>query len=309
MNNCDIFKSVHAVEKRFLNLDLFMSNYLSKRPVKILGLADTWLAMDKWTEDFFRESYGDLIVPVRKYKNSNSIYEKIHMKLSVYLDYWNTINDYKASELGMLYLADWEITRQQSPLVNDFTTPIYFQDDWFDTFPKDLKFGRTWIFMGHPYVSTPLHQDTFASSAWLTMIQGKKNIRLISPEYADFINKKGSLFDEKYVSELFDKNIPIHEVTIERGETLFIPGRWFHEVRNVDKNIMLTKNFLDKWNFLHFTVEFEEKFNQPIRKILEERRKFIANHLTNEHMLSEIQPYIPAGLNNDDKRLLSNSKR
>ena len=192
--------------------------------------------------------------------------------------------------------------------MEDFSTPSYFQEDLFDELPKDLKFGRTWIFIGHPLVSTPLHQDTFSTSAWLAMIKGTKVIRLVPPQYADSLNKKASLFDEKYIISLSGKDIPVFEVTIGRGDTLYIPGRWFHEVKNIDKNIMLTKNFLDKWNFINFTVKFEEKFNQPIKKIIEERRKFIKNHITDKHIYNEMQSFIPEGLNEGDKKLLANAK-
>lgn len=230
------------------------------------------------------------------------------MKLSAYLDYWNNIQNKRCSEQEYLYLTDWEITRQPSTLIEDFSIPTYFQDDMFDGLPKELKFGRTWIFIGHPFVSVPLHQDTFSTSAWLTMIKGTKVIRLVPPQYADLLSKTSSLFDEQYVATLIEKNIPLFEVKIERGDTLYIPGRWFHEVQNIDNNIMLTKNFLDKWNFLNFTVQFEEKFNEPVKTIIEERRKFIKNYITNKDMFNKIQSYIPDGLNNEDKRLLANSQ-
>lgn len=71
---------------------------------------------------------------------------------------------------------------------------------------------------------------------------------------------------------------------------------------------MLTKNFLDKWNFLNFTVEFEEKFNQLVKKVIKERRNFIKNNFTNQDMLNEMQSYIPDRLNDEDKRLLANIK-
>ncbi len=136
------------------------------------------------------------------------------------------------------------------------------------------------------------------------MMQGSKVIRLVPPLYGDSLNKKSSLFEKTTLDSLSEKNIPLFEVTIGEGETLYIPGKWFHEVRNINKNIMLTQNFLDKWNFLNFTVELEEKFNQPVKKIIAERQKFITQCLSNKNMLHEIQSYIPSRLSNTDKDLL-----
>lgn len=298
-----MFNNIEVRNQSNLDIDDFSNNFLAKMPIKILGLTDNWPAQKKWNEQFFRKMYGELIVPVRKYQEST--YEKIHMKLASYLDYWATIGNHPNSVQALLYLADWEISRQQTPLLNDFSTPIYFHSDLFNELPKELKFGRTWIFIGHPHVSTPLHQDTFSTSAWLTMMQGSKIIRLVAPQYGDSFDKKSSLFEKTTLNSLSEKNIPVFEVTIEEGETLYIPGKWFHEVRNINKNIMLTQNFLDKWNFLNFTVEFEEKFNQPVKKIIAERNKFIQQCLSNKEMLNEIQSYIPNGLSYTEKHLLS----
>lgn len=296
-----MFNKIEVRNQYNLNMDDFSNNFLAKKPIKILGLTDLWPAQQKWNEQFFREMYGELIVPVRKYQTST--YEKIHMKLASYLDYWTSIDNLNSVQ-DHLYLADWEISRQQTPLLKDFSTPIYFHSDLLNELPKELKFGRTWIFIGHPHVYTPLHQDTFSTSAWLTMMQGSKIIRLVPPQYGVSLNKNSSLFEKTTLDSLSEKNIPIFDVTIEEGDTLYIPGKWFHEVRNVNKNIMLTQNFLDKWNFLNFTVEFEEKFNQPVKKIIAEREKFIKQCLSNKDMLNKIQPYIPHGLNHPDKHLL-----
>lgn len=294
----------HPIEVRDpdnLDIENFSKHFLAKKPVKIRGLTEFWPAKHKWNAAFFRERYGELIVPVRKYQAA--AYEKIHMKLATYLDYWNR-RENLAPEEDRLYLADWEISRQKTPLTEDFSTPNYFDQDLLNTLPKELKFGRTWIFIGHPEVSTPLHQDTFSTSAWLAMMQGSKVIRLVPPQYGDAFNEKSSLFEESTLKRLFEQNIPVFEVIIEAGDTLYIPGKWFHEVRNRDNNIMLTQNFLDKWNFLNFSVDFEEKFNQPVKKIIAERKKFIAECLVNKDILNAMQAYIPHALAPEDKDLL-----
>lgn len=282
-----MFKEIRTINHNQLSNEEFQSTFLPAMPIKIKGLGESWPAMNNWSEHFFKKNYGNLIVPVRKY-GAGSDYIRTHMKLSTYLEYLNNV-ERDANIQDKLYLADWEISKQHSPLLEDFATPLYFKDDLFNELPTELKFGRTWIFIGHKLVSTPLHQDTFSTSAWLTMIQGSKLIRLIPPNYADFIDQSTSLYDDETISKLIEKQVPIHEVEIQRGDTLFIPGRWFHEVINLNNNIMVTKNFLDKWNYLNFTDQLEKKFNKPLVKIREAKMKFIASHFDQPFVQNQIK--------------------
>ena len=102
-----MFKSVDIKDKSDLGLDVFLTDFLPKKPVKIRGLSEQWPAMDIWSEQFFRDRYGEIIVPVRKY--TATAYEKIHMKLLNYLNYWKNIDLENKTSQDILYLADWEI--------------------------------------------------------------------------------------------------------------------------------------------------------------------------------------------------------
>ncbi|WP_058484387.1 hypothetical protein [Legionella spiritensis] len=99
---------VDVKDKPDLGLDVFLTDFLPQKPVKIFGLSEQWPAMNMWSEQFFRDRYGEIIVPVRKY--TATAYEKIHMKLLNYLDYWKNIDLENKTSQDILYLAEMNLT-------------------------------------------------------------------------------------------------------------------------------------------------------------------------------------------------------
>ncbi|HND15950.1 MAG TPA: cupin-like domain-containing protein, partial [Saprospiraceae bacterium] len=55
-----------------LNRETFKNEYLKpSKPVVFTDFMDAWPAKEKWNNDFFKEKYGDLIVPLFSEKSSN----------------------------------------------------------------------------------------------------------------------------------------------------------------------------------------------------------------------------------------------
>lgn len=251
--------------RRSLSAEDFESGYLfAKTPVVIEGLAQGWPAYSRWDSAYLRARFGRILVPVRDY--AVRPYAKLRMPLSEYLDYWDALPEDGRGEKN-LYLAEWNFTRDAAELAEDFTVPPQFSKDWIDRLPANLQFGRVWIFMGHPGVFTPIHTDTFQTSAWLTMIRGQKRVRLIAPQDAKFVRKGMDLLDSRTLAELAREGVEVREAVIGRGDTLFIPGGWLHQVNNDTKNFMLTANFADDAHALEFMAEFGAKLMEPIRTL------------------------------------------
>lgn len=118
--------------------------------------------------------------------------------------------------------------------------------DWFKRLPKRHHPDFHWLFLGAAGARTPLHVDPSATHAWLTQISGRKRFRLCAPSR---------------VPELFKQRPPemtseALEVTLEPGDTLFVPAQWPHEVECLDDSVSLTWNFLGRALFPQLRAAF-----------------------------------------------------
>lgn len=253
-----------------ITLDRFRRNYLDKnQPVLLKGLVQNWKAMSRWNTDYFKEKAPNLEVEIREYATLESPilgkpYRKIKMLLKDYLQYWEELGTSARHCKRNLYLAEWNFSSHAPFLLEDFETPEFFSFDWINELPAHLRFGRRWIFVGHPGVHTPIHTDTFASSAWLAMIMGSKHVRLIEPIHSAKITKGMNLFDHNTLNELRASGVDVLDAIISKGDVLYIPGEWLHQVNNIDKNIMLTENFVDDIHFPAFEREYRACLYRPL---------------------------------------------
>ncbi|MEU1937269.1 cupin-like domain-containing protein [Streptomyces coeruleorubidus] len=242
-------------------------------PVVIRGLQDEWRARELWTVDHFRHQYGGLRVPVREYPaGSEYEYTLSEDGLADFLDYWEKSRADHSLARDRRYLAEWNFVRDCPGLLDDFSIPAIFSDDWIDRLPEQVRFGRMWIFFGEPGCSTGLHCDTFSTSAWLAVLAGSKELRLVTPEAGRALRADDSLWSERTHDEVLRKSAgPLYEVTLRAGDTLYIPGDWYHEVRNPERNLMLTANFVEERKLLSFLAQFETRLTEPLSVLRQAR--------------------------------------
>ena len=123
-----------------------------------------------------------------------------------------------------------------------------------------------WFLIGPKRSGSEIHQDPLGTSAWNTSVQGHKRWILIPPAdglYKKFargkhLMKKGE--DDEAI-HYFDfiwprlkeaernKLPPIIECIQYPGETMFVPGGWWHSVINLDNTIAITENVCNHGNF------------------------------------------------------------
>ncbi|MFZ3470950.1 cupin-like domain-containing protein [Streptomyces sp. 4.24] len=235
-------------------------------PVVIRGLHAPWRARGLWTTEFFRREYGPTPVPVRNYPaGSEYDYTLDHTTLGDFLDYWENTPADTALARDRQYLAEWNFVRDCPGLLDDFDIPEIFSEDCIERLPEQVRFGRMWLFFGEPGCSTGLHRDTFSTSAWLAVLSGSKTLRLVTPEAGGKLRPGDGLWSAaSYDEVLRPAGAVVHEVTLRAGDTLYIPGDWYHEVRNPERNLMLTANFVEERRLLSFLSQFETRLIEPI---------------------------------------------
>eukprot|EP00873_Tetraselmis_striata_P014089 jgi/Tetstr1/434353/TSEL_023457.t1 len=140
-------------------------------------------------------------------------------------DYYLTANNYLFRQAGF------------QGMLRDIT-PLY--DGFMGAADPDDPAAGVDIWMGPKGTVSPLHQD--ATSILFTQVAGRKLWRLISPDQRDLLYSKDGLsavnLEKPWEEVLHDfpkmEQAVIISVTLEPGETLFLPNGWWHHVTSLD---------------------------------------------------------------------------
>jgi hypothetical protein len=277
MQNCEISyppKIHRSVQRRHgLSIEEIYADHLSGdgEPVILTDAITAWPALSKWNFQFFRERYGgDLILP------SGGVYGRSRrlMKLRQFLDYveapsqppggfWidnmtrlprpETAEDTAAP----LRLYDTKAFLQHPELLEDIKPAPHCVDDWLALLPDNFqrlfqgtRYHPRSLIIGPEGSKTHLHFDFLHSCGSLAQIVGSKRCILFSPTDSDF------LYDRNVDPEHPDlQRFPLFEqatafcCTLNPGELLLIPRRWWHHVSSTQKSITVAYNFFNRANF------------------------------------------------------------
>ena len=126
-----------------------------------------------------------------------------------------------------------------------------------------------WFLIGPKRSGSEVHQDPLGTSAWNTSVKGHKRWLFIPPGQGitqDFVrgNHLKKQDEDKEAIHYFDLILPrlkqqenrengklpvIIECIQYPGETMFVPGGWWHAVLNLDNTIAITENVCNEGNF------------------------------------------------------------
>jgi histone arginine demethylase JMJD6 len=148
-------------------------------------------------------------------------------------------------------------------ILTDYKVPKYFRDDLFSLVGEKKRPPYRWFLIGPARSGSCVHIDPLATSAWNTVIRGRKRWVLFPPGTPRSIVKgldvilKGE--DDEAINYFVDilprirkkygSTVPIIEFIQEAGETVFVPGGWWHGVLNLGPTIAVTQNFCSYSNF------------------------------------------------------------
>jgi hypothetical protein len=223
----------------------FRKNYYTPmKPVVIRNLAKDWPAFEKWNWDYFKQLVGDKRVAL--YNNVKSdAYTPI-----------NTADDYKTfgEYIDMISQgpAGWRIFLfnifEHAPqLVQDFNWPEHLMKGFVKKYPM--------LFVGGASSITHMHFDIDLSHILHTQFAGRKRVLLFPYEeqhklyrkpfevlsLADFSNyydpEKSKLNVEQFPAVNHAKGF---EVILEHGDTLFMPGGYWHHMEYLDSGFAMS---------------------------------------------------------------------
>jgi hypothetical protein len=344
-------KNIDRIDCNNLSIDEFIRLYEQPAiPCVINGIPqqEGWKAIseNQWTDwNWLRTHLGDRMFKVGEDDDGY----KVKVKAKYFFSYLQNNKDDSP-----LYVFDstFDDDKVSSCLLHSYSVPSYFRDDLFSLVGEDRRPPYRWWLCGPKRSGTCVHIDPLGTSAWNTVIVGRKRWVIFPPTCSKKIVKALSVIkdgeddeainyfvdhlprlikqikrDERkwkdrqrqpggptlctHCSELLphghssssassnsssntdgitssdssrsstststgtssDKSIPtcsscggqrmenpsitygcssdqIIEFTQYPGETIFVPGSWWHAVINLDDTVAITQNFCSKTNFV-----------------------------------------------------------
>lgn len=217
--------------------------YQTKKPVVIKDLSKAWPAYEKWNWQYFKSLVGEKEVAL--YNNIKSdAYTPI-----------NTADDYKTfgEYIDMISEgpAAWRIFLfnifEHAPqLTNDFTWPDEFMNGFVKRYPM--------LFVGGATSITHMHFDIDLSHILHTQFAGRKKVLLFPFEEQHKLYRKPfevlSLVDFSHYHAStntidYDKFPALklakgYDVTLEHGDTLYMPAGFWHHMEYLDSGFAMS---------------------------------------------------------------------
>jgi histone arginine demethylase JMJD6 len=157
--------------------------------------------------------------------------------------------------------------RRDCPILHDYAVPPYFREDLFRMVGEHRRPPYRWFLVGPKRSGTCVHIDPLNTSAWNTLIYGLKRWVLFPPEFSrDEVKGRAHVRKDKgeddEAVDYFNRILPrikeaggarmaaaIIEFVQRPGETVYVPGGWWHAVHNLTDTIAVTQNYCSTANF------------------------------------------------------------
>jgi histone arginine demethylase JMJD6 len=233
-------------------------------PVVFKSASKAWKASSLFTPDYFRHHYGERRTTVNE--QTCSIREIL-----------NWIENSSPGNPAP-YPIKFDIPAQLPELIS-LITPLgmnYAEPNWFESkaFPRKVFGSAIELFFGGPGGKFPIaHIDLFHTNAWITQLYGKKNFivfprgqdAFLYPNAENPLVSDVNIFYPDYNKHPAFRNATPRIITVEQGETIFIPWGIWHSSESLTSSISVIFDQINKTNFYSWTRDvwdFKKKGNK-----------------------------------------------
>lgn len=223
-----IRKDFPKVEKRAdLSPKAFINDYVKEqRPVVLSGLAEK---SKDFNLEYFEHNASNEKVLIDLY-DTKSIREGTIKDL---------ISEIKASTPDKpVYLQEWWF-QEALPNIIDSIFPIpHLKDNWIE---KVLGFNIYTLWIGSKGALTPIHEDTTTFNLISLQMFGKKEWMFLSK---DAYLQKDSSGKPDFDRLLEDKKASPMSITLEDGDLLYMPAKWWHRTETLEHSASINTAFI-----------------------------------------------------------------
>lgn len=244
-NNSSITQEVPSFAISTLEYDCF-EEFAKKNPTYFKtiavfrGIANEWEAIQKWNKEFFRVKYGSTEVSIIDNKgltdpSVDNKFEKTNFK-----EYFEDVESDQSK-----YLRFSRILDHNPQLLEDLDM------SWLRKFNNGKKDGGTYMFIGEAGTKTPMH-NAIAHTLFI-QIEGDKKWTIYEPSDRMFLDAKAERFpyfrSDANPNHPNDLNHPLlkyakkYEITLKKGDVLWMPSFYWHYVENLTPNIGVAYKF------------------------------------------------------------------
>ena len=247
--------SAYRVERKanLTHQDFVRDHLNALRPVIITDSMQNWPASSKWTPEFFQTRYGSVVLHING--KQYTVRDFIDLILS------------STREKPAPYLWNQTLDKYFPDLVEDIDpSSEYFWPNWLKSRFNPLGFFSApfEILIGGTGPGASLHYDYGYIHAFICQIYGSKRFFLYSPDQTPLMyplreHRNRSAVNpaapdlEKY--PLF-RNAVATTFELQPGETLFVPGGWWHTTQILNASIGVTINTATSSNWTRFVSEY-----------------------------------------------------
>ena len=229
-----------------------------------------WPAVHRWTLEALYDDEENNELRSRPFKcGEDDDGRSIKVKLRHFLQYMQHNRDDSP-----LYIFDtaFDEDRIASRILQDYSVPTYFRNDLFRYVSEGRRAPYRWFLVGPERSGTTVHIDPLGTSAWNTLLVGKKRWVLFPPHVPKHVVKGKGLIGKHEDDEAIHyfttiiprikhrarerrqtdpsyRNFACYEFTQHAGETVFVPTGWWHAVLNLQHTVGCTQNFCSPQNF------------------------------------------------------------
>lgn len=251
--------TIERINYKDLSTEEFNNKFqIQNKPCIIRGLTKKW-DENRFDWKGFYKRYKNARFKVGEDDNGKTL----RIKFKHYLKYIVTQKDDCP-----LYLFESGVEKDKDArrLIESYTVPKYFKEDLFKIMGEKNRPPYRWFLIGPERSGTTIHIDPLMTSAWNTNLQGRKLWVMFPFEVPKFI-AKGMDYEKKYspktltALEYFYYVLPEIKNNEKKeqlkyieciqypGETIFVPGGWWHAVVNLEDTMAVTQNFMSTQNF------------------------------------------------------------
>lgn len=221
-----------------------LNYYDTMKPVVIKNLSTEWPAYSKWGWDYFKYTLGNVKVGV--YNNTKSDAHTPINKADDYMLFGDYLDMVRQGPV-QLRIFLFNLFLHAPELVQDFTWPDELMTGYVKRFPM--------LFVGGAGSVTHMHFDIDMSHILHTQFMGRKRVLLFPFEEQYKLYRKPwevlSLVNfEKYYDPVASKinykefpainNAQGFEITLNHGDTLFMPAGYWHHMEYIDSGFAMS---------------------------------------------------------------------